>query len=692
MVDQSPMADELRSTRSRALVGRAEELALVNTFLQGDSGSRLLFVHGPAGVGKSMLVREGATRAAKQGSRVGYVSLDRVKPEPATIVAAVRKALDLPEEAPLGAWPDETPGLLVLDALEHLGRLQGWLTRQLLPELPASLRIVLSGREPPDPRWLADPGWKPLIRVVRLQDFSAEETHAYLSTRGVAPGRREEVRRVTHGHPLTLSLIADMLLQAPEAELPFDRSPDLVQLLLEQFVRDVPDYPHRQALWLNSIVGACNQRLIASALQVPDDQAASLLDWLQGLSFTRHGTGGVVLHELVHDVLRADLRWRDAELYRIFVTRVIQSELGQLEQLVGPPRRQKIADLLFIIANASIRPERIYAAGSLGDVQGSPARDEHWPALRQMVRQHEGEASLGPLDHWRQRGAETLVYAEPGQPPQGFSMMLDLHRISAQDAEADPGVQPIYQTLTEQQRLNPAEPTLLYRYWMTAESYQDISELQSRIFLQIIERVLATPELSFMFAVHQSPERWIPLTAASRIRHFPAGDFSLGAHRYGIFGHDFRTESVSRWSEQSILLSLGYNAPPNPGAPGLPRAELQAALKQALRRFQRPDLLRESPLLDLRLVRSRSPASQTELERVEVLLRIIEEQAREFSRSERDEVLFRILEKTYFRPVAKQVVAAAELNLSFGTYRRYLGQAVERLTNSLWRLEKTASS
>lgn len=692
MVDQSLLADELRSTRSRALVGRAEELALVDALLQEGAGFRLLFVYGPGGVGKSMLVREGAARAARQGVRVGYVSTDRIKPEPVAIVAAVREALDLPEEGPLGAWPGEAPGLLVLDALEHLGTLQGWLTGQLLPELPASLRIVLAGREPPDPRWLADPGWKKLIRVVRLQDFTAEETRAYLSDRGVASGRREEARRVTHGHPLTLSLIADMLLQAPAAELPLERSPDLVQLLLEQFVRDVPDYPRRQALWLNSIVGACNQRLIASALEVPDDQAAALLDWLQGLSFTRHGIGGVVLHELVRDVLRADLQWRDGELYRIFVKRVIESELSQLEQLAGAPRRQKIADLLFIIANASIRPERIYASGSLGEIQVSPARDEHWPALREMVRKHEGEASVGPLQHWRQQGAQTLVYAAPGEPPQGFSMMLDLARIAAQDAEADPGVQPIFQALTEQQRLQPNAPTLLFRYWMTAESYQDISELQSRIFLQIIERVLATPELSFMLAVHQSPERWIPLTAASRIRHFPAGDFTLGEHRYGVFGHDFRSESVARWSKESILLSLGYRAPAGPEPPRLSRDDFRAAVKQALRRFHRPDLLADSPLLALRFVRRHRPEASSEPERVEALRHIMEEQARQFCQSERDEALYRVLEKTYFRPVAKQMVAAAELNLSFGTYRRYLGQAVDRLVAGLWRLEQTASS
>ena len=70
--------------------------------------------------------------------------------------------------------------------------------------------------------------------------------------------------------------------------------------------------------------------------------------------------------------------------------------------------------------------------------------------------------------------------------------------------------------------------------------------------------------------------------------------------------------------------------------------------------------------------------------RVQVLREQIKQQAGMFKQTERDLILLRVLERTDFRPASKQTVVAAELNLSFGTYRRYLSQAIERLSTELW--------
>jgi hypothetical protein len=46
-----------------------------------------------------------------------------------------------------------------------------------------------------------------------------------------------------------------------------------------------------------------------------------------------------------------------------------------------------------------------------------------------------------------------------------------------------------------------------------------------------------------------------------------------------------------------------------------------------------------------------------------------------------------VLRRTYLEPASKQLAAAGELGLSFGTYRRYLGRALELLVTTLWRRE-----
>ena len=50
----------------------------------------------------------------------------------------------------------------------------------------------------------------------------------------------------------------------------------------------------------------------------------------------------------------------------------------------------------------------------------------------------------------------------------------------------------------------------------------------------------------------------------------------------------------------------------------------------------------------------------------------------------RDEKLRRVIELTYFQPAPKQEVVADRLSLSFGTYRRLLTTARERLARWLW--------
>ena len=49
-----------------------------------------------------------------------------------------------------------------------------------------------------------------------------------------------------------------------------------------------------------------------------------------------------------------------------------------------------------------------------------------------------------------------------------------------------------------------------------------------------------------------------------------------------------------------------------------------------------------------------------------------------------DEKLRRVLELTYSQPGLKQEVVADRLSLSFGTYRRHLSTARERLARWLW--------
>ena len=120
-------------------------------------------------------------------------------------------------------------------------------------------------------------------------------------------------------------------------------------------------------------------------------------------------------------------------------------------------------------------------------------------------------------------------------------------------------------------------------------------------------------------------------------------------------------------------------------APMLGYAEFAAAVKDALRDVHSPDLLARNPLLRDGICNLGRSAGPQELEAL-----LCETVGTLFGNA-RVEKLQRVLELTYSQPGLKQEVVADRLSLSFGTYRRHLSTARERLTRWLWETRQDAA-
>ena len=118
--------------------------------------------------------------------------------------------------------------------------------------------------------------------------------------------------------------------------------------------------------------------------------------------------------------------------------------------------------------------------------------------------------------------------------------------------------------------------------------------------------------------------------------------------------------------------------------PSLTRSDFGDAVRGALRHYVRVDLLAGNALLHTQLLKPSASGPATP----RALKALIAETADTLFANERDQKLYRVLELTYFNPVPKQEAAAAQLGMSFGTYRRHLASAVDRLTEWLWRQEQ----
>jgi TolB-like protein len=113
-------------------------------------------------------------------------------------------------------------------------------------------------------------------------------------------------------------------------------------------------------------------------------------------------------------------------------------------------------------------------------------------------------------------------------------------------------------------------------------------------------------------------------------------------------------------------------------APAIAYEDFTAALKDALRDFHSTDLLARNSLLRGGIGNLSGSAGPLELKA------LLSETVSTLFGNPRDEKLRQVIELTYFEPAPKQEVVADRLSLSFGTYRRHLTTARDRLARWLW--------
>jgi DNA-binding winged helix-turn-helix (wHTH) protein len=308
------IADRLASARRRRFVGREAEIELFRSALLADEPSfAVLVVHGAGGVGKTTLLEEFARVAAQAGRGVVRVDGRNIDPTTSGFLVALGQALGakrVDERSVLELWP--SGGVLLVDTYELLAPLDDWLRSTLLRQLPARSMIVLAGREEPATAWRTDVEWAALTHINRLGNLGPDDSRTYLMRCGVPDAQQDEALAFTRGHPLALSLIADVLTRGNRlAVCRLDNEPEVVRLLLEKFVQEVPSREHRLALHACVTVWATTEPLLAAALDRSD--AHELFEWLGHLSFIEHGPYGLFPHDLARDVIYADFRWRDPD-------------------------------------------------------------------------------------------------------------------------------------------------------------------------------------------------------------------------------------------------------------------------------------------------------------------------------------------------------------------------------------------
>lgn len=685
------VADRLRGARRRGFVGRATELELFRATLAAPGALSVLWVHGPGGVGKTALLDAFAEAARDAGLEPVTLDMRAVDPTPPAFQAELARALGVPA----GASASDAIGgpgrpVVLIDTFESAAGLEDWLREVFIPGLPAEALVVITGRRRPGEAWRRDPGWRDLLRVVSLRNLGPEDSRAFLRHAGVAEDQRERVIDVTHGHPLALSLMLDVLSQRQAAgdEAPVDiaEAPDVVEALVTSFVAEVPTPRHRLALDIAAHARATTAAPLRGA--VGDEEGTALFAWLRGLSFVEVGPHGLFPHDLARDVIDADLRWRDRDAYALVHGHVRRDVVERLRRCEGREHQRALADLMFLHRGNPAAPA-FWDWESLGQVYADALRPADHAAVLAMVERHEGPESAAIAAHWlaRQPGA-FAAFRGAGQEPVGFLAQISLHEAGDEALARDPAARAAWEHAHRHGAPRPDDEVLMGRFFMDRDAYQAPSRSFNVVTMACTREFLGRPRLSWYYLAFADPEPVAPLMAYIEFGRAPSVDFAVGGHRYGVFARDWRREEALLWLERMGERELGGD-PVAPAAPADPSPEValsQQAFADAVRRALR-DLHRPHDLAANPLVRSRAVSEARGPPAARALRDLIEQGVDALRADPRDAKLASALDRTYLRPAPTQEAAADLLGLPFSTYRGHLTRGVQRVVDWLWQRE-----
>ncbi|WP_018653648.1 AAA family ATPase [Actinomadura flavalba] len=678
MNESQTIADRLRAARRRRFVGRTAELAFFRAALRApEPPFSVLFVHGPGGTGKTALLDAFAALAEEEGVPAWYRD-GRAAEAPRDVLGP-----------PPGSSGEPARRVMLVDSYERLAAFDDRFRQDVVPRLPAGTLVVVAGREPPGPAWTADPGWRELLHVVPLRNLPPADATAYLRAEQVPERLHRDVLAATHGHPLALALLADVLSQCTGTgdldKVVLGDTPDVVRRLLDRFLEEVPSARHRHALEVCAHAMLTTEDLLRAALDDPD--AGELFEWMRRLSFVEEESGGLRPHDLAREVFDTDLRWRDRAAYTRVHRRVRGHLLDRIAARGGAEQQGLVAELTFLHrADPVIRAFLDFTHHGTHSVDGLRPADV--PALAAMTARHEDAAAAWLVEYWagRQPDAFVVVRAKDGAPA-GFGVRLDLTRVTDADRAADPAVAALTAYLHRNGPPAPGETAAASRFFVDREAHQAPSVSLTPLLTAFVQRRFTAPRLTYDFlAAYTDVDGLTDLFAFGGFQRAHDADFTVGGRRHRVFVRDFRRGGVAAWADLIADNELHF-APPPPVAPPAPllalsRPEFAAAVRQALRDLHRPAALTASPLAASRSVRDAAPAPVAD-----ALAALLRAAAATLPGDPRGDRAHRAVDRTYLRPAPTQERAAEVLGLPLSTYRRHLSSGLARIVEVLWQWE-----
>ncbi|MFI5895930.1 ATP-binding protein [Actinoplanes sp. NPDC051513] len=653
------LGDVIERARRRNFVGRRDELRAFGDALTGRSPRRVLFVHGPGGIGKTTLLLEMFARARAVGRVPALLDGREIDPSPEGFLQAVEQ------------FADDHGTLLLVDSYEHLGALDGWLRRVFIPGLPANGLVVLAGREPPSAAWRVDPGWRQVVAIHRVDHLDETDSADLLARAGVTEPVQQRLLMLGRGHPLTLALLADVACGGAVPES-LAEVPDLISVLLESLLRDAPSEAHMTGLATCARAWLTTEDLLRKTVGA---DAPEVWGWLRRRPFVHCRPGGLTPHDLTREVLEAEFERRSPDRYRS-LHRIIHDHVVAGIRATTGLDRQLLAQQLAYLHRRSPLTEAYFTLRSQGTAAVVPARPEEYAPILALIERSEGPVSAALAEGWFADEPDYMNVVRTEEGVVGYAYGVFCPCGSPME-DRDPVVRAILEHVARTAPMRPGERVDIGRFW---SGVRDAQRDKYALLAGSVSSIMTwcTEPVAWSFVVSVDPQYWGPFFDYLGFR--PLVEVTVAGRSHVAYGMDWRRFPVDAWLDlMNEREHQGGTGPPPDSAlrpPPLCRATFGDAVRSALQNLHRPDRLAGCPLVGSRLG---ADAGEVRASVVAAVGRLAD--------MPKGDQLRAVLNRTFIRAAPNQEAAAEVLGLPFSTYRRHLGRAVEQVTELLWAME-----
>ncbi len=525
--------------------------------LLGDGAPRVLFLHGPAGSGKSSLLRR---FARDRSGEAGIIILDcrQVEPTEHGFLAALAAhpsaslTVDLTRGKEHISWSLSKRTVLCLDQYETARLLDTWLRQSQVPNLPSQVSLILSGRDEPHTVWRRLPPGS--FEAMHLGPLAPQDGRRLVTETGASPERADAITHVVGGHPLAL-LMGSMALPE-ESERP-SRDATMSQLLDEltrAYLADL-DLSTLHLLEAAAVVRWVTTSLLGSMLPGVDSVEAT--QTLGELPFMESIDGHLALPEPLRPAILARLRETKPSTALYLRRRAWDYLRSRAAREAGATPWSDAADMIYLLENSTVRGA--FLPTDMHRFAIEPADPIDGAAIDEILDRHDSAESAELLRSWWYRHPEAFRVARGwGGEVVGFSVVLPAARLDLDRFSYDPVVAAWASHLRDHP-VPHGQEVLFFRRWLTQESGGRPGDVQAALWGDLQRSLLELrPRLRRLYLSTDHPDDYTELIGGMSGSSIPTGEVEMGGGPpFQSLVVDFGPASVAGWLVKLVGEELG---------------------------------------------------------------------------------------------------------------------------------------